>query len=410
MAEEKKPAGGKPVAPAPKKNDPFAEVVEILVVAMVIIYLLNGFINLFSNNHFVSSLWSSIFPRAITDISQAKDLSELANPIGAKVLNKNDTSVYGEPGGSVIATEPKGAKGTVIKGPQYFDGEPYYFVEYADGTKGWVKQSDLGYDPAEQPAPLSEKGIWLSHTKPVATLADPVGATVVAMGDIAVYDSPGGKKIGTQSLGTHGKITQGPVEIDGEKYYFVKFDNGESGWVREEDIGVLTSEPTIAEKILMRFYSTGIFFKILSVLISLFLIYMAGYMIYHLTKIREAEHLLFYPTAIKEATGEPEVNPKWRKVLAHIESTSESDWKLAIIESDIMLDDILTKLHLPGDTMGEKMKAVEKSDFSTIDNAWEAHKIRNQIAHEGSEFVLTQHEARRVIALYQSIFEEFQIL
>ena len=75
-----------------------------------------------------------------------------------------------------------------------------------------------------------------------------------------------------------------------------------------------------------------------------------------------------------------------------------------------MLDELLEKLQLPGDTMGEKLKAVEKSDFNTIDNAWEAHKFRNMIAHEGQNFMVNQREIRRIISLYETVFKEFAII
>ena len=101
---------------------------------------------------------------------------------------------------------------------------------------------------------------------------------------------------------------------------------------------------------------------------------------------------------------------KWRQVSIHVESANPSDWRLAIIECDILLSELLDTLRLPGDTMGDKMKAVEKSDFTTIDMAWEAHKIRNQIAHAGSEFLLNQREARRVISLYTEVFKEFHLV
>ena len=67
-------------------------------------------------------------------------------------------------------------------------------------------------------------------------------------------------------------------------------------------------------------------------------------------------------------------------------------------------------LNLHGDTIGDKLKAVEKSDFLTIDNAWEAHKARNQIAHDGADFQLNQREAMRIISLYESVFREFQMI
>jgi len=103
-------------------------------------------------------------------------------------------------------------------------------------------------------------------------------------------------------------------------------------------------------------------------------------------------------------------NPKWKLVQEHINSSDSSKWKLAILEADIILDDLLDDLHLKGESIGEKLKAVGEGDFEHIEEVWEAHKIRNAIAHQGSEFLLTQREAKRVIKLYESAFEEFEII
>jgi hypothetical protein len=103
-------------------------------------------------------------------------------------------------------------------------------------------------------------------------------------------------------------------------------------------------------------------------------------------------------------------NEKWDRVIDHIESDNPSDWRLAILEADIMLEEMMDKIGVLGDTLGEKLKNVEKSDFSTIDSAWEAHKVRNSIAHQGGAFSITEREARRVIRLYQSVFEEFKYI
>lgn len=103
-------------------------------------------------------------------------------------------------------------------------------------------------------------------------------------------------------------------------------------------------------------------------------------------------------------------NPKWKLVEEHINSDDANKWKLAIIEADIILSELLDSLGLPGEGIGEKLKAVESSDFDHIEEAWEAHKIRNAIAHQGSDFLLTQKEAKRVIKLFRSVFEEFEII
>jgi len=105
--------------------------------------------------------------------------------------------------------------------------------------------------------------------------------------------------------------------------------------------------------------------------------------------------------------GDPALAQRWQTVMKHIESASANDWKQAIIESDIILGDILTKMGYHGDSIGEKLKRIEASDFQTLNEAWEAHKIRNRIAHDGSEFTMSQHEARQVINNYRKVFEEF---
>ncbi|HEY4517854.1 MAG TPA: hypothetical protein VJI74_03125, partial [Candidatus Paceibacterota bacterium] len=85
-------------------------------------------------------------------------------------------------------------------------------------------------------------------------------------------------------------------------------------------------------------------------------------------------------------------------------------WKQAIIDADVLLERMIDVMGYRGENLGEKLKAIERSDFKNLDNAWEAHKIRNQVAHEGSNFVLTEREAKRVIDLYRQVFEEFKFL
>lgn len=130
---------------------------------------------------------------------------------------------------------------------------------------------------------------------------------------------------------------------------------------------------------------------------------------------REEKAKLYPADADKVNTSIPvsetnNVAEKWKKIIEKSESQNPSDWRLAIIEADIMLDDLLMQLQLPGETMGEKLKAVEPSDFLTLDLAWEAHKFRNMIAHEGQNFMVNQREIRRVIGLFEQVFKEFHLI
>ncbi|MFA6095584.1 MAG: hypothetical protein WC767_01965 [Candidatus Paceibacterota bacterium] len=140
--------------------------------------------------------------------------------------------------------------------------------------------------------------------------------------------------------------------------------------------------------------------------------YIIAYSLIGLRKIEKQEDAELY--GLKKAPA-PEAGPeqdtslneKWLKVQEHIKSENPSDWRLAIIEADIMLDEMLEKRGYQGDSLGEKLKSIDKSDMLTLQDAWEAHKVRNQIAHAGSDFQLNEREAKRVIDLFQKVFEEF---
>ena len=83
---------------------------------------------------------------------------------------------------------------------------------------------------------------------------------------------------------------------------------------------------------------------------------------------------------------------------------------MSILEADILLNELLDVLGYRGETMADKMKQIVKADFNTIDLAWEGHKIRNRIAHDGAQFPLSARDARRVIGLYEQVFREFKFI
>jgi len=148
-----------------------------------------------------------------------------------------------------------------------------------------------------------------------------------------------------------------------------------------------------------------------AIVFTLFLIGVIIYSHVHLNRIKKEEEAKFHGLRVKDVAHEPGndpvLNEKWQKVQAHINSANPSDWRLAILEADIMLGDILEKMGYQGDSIGDKLKGIEESDFLTLQLAWEAHKVRNQIAHEGTDFLLNDREARRIIELYQKVFQEF---
>jgi len=113
-----------------------------------------------------------------------------------------------------------------------------------------------------------------------------------------------------------------------------------------------------------------------------------------------------------EIEGQSELpkNGRWEKIQELINSDNDANWRQAIIEADIMLDELLLASGYHGESVGEKLKTVEPSDLLSLDSAWEAHKVRNRIAHDGASFELNEREARQTIGRFETVFREFEII
>lgn len=133
------------------------------------------------------------------------------------------------------------------------------------------------------------------------------------------------------------------------------------------------------------------------------------YSVYKLRQIEEIEEAVFgHPAGItflqtEEKSKETE---RWEKILAHAHSENPGEWRLAIIEADVMLEELLRASGYVGEGIGEMLKSVGEGDMIPLDEAWEAHKVRNRIAHDGQSYELTERETHRVISLFEKIFRE----
>lgn len=109
---------------------------------------------------------------------------------------------------------------------------------------------------------------------------------------------------------------------------------------------------------------------------------------------------------LREETGGSK-NVHWSKTLNYLFSQHASDWKLAIIEADTMLEGLMNQLGFFGENLGDRLKVANQENFPQLTTAWEVHTVRNRIAHEGLSFELSHHEAKRIIALYEQIFHAY---
>lgn len=182
----------------------------------------------------------------------------------------------------------------------------------------------------------------------------------------------------------------------------------------------LFSQGSKVFKVIFSPEALSILYVVLSI-ISIFFIFVIIYVTIRMFEIRKKEHEHMHHEieeyahnqalkTEKAQEGGTFKNERWKKVLDYLFSDNENDWKLAIIEADLMLFDMLTQSGFKGDTLGDKLKDANTDSFPSLSSAWEVHNIRNKIAHEGSSFEVSLHEAKRVISLYEQIFKEFQYI
>jgi hypothetical protein len=100
-------------------------------------------------------------------------------------------------------------------------------------------------------------------------------------------------------------------------------------------------------------------------------------------------------------------HPRFAIIQGYMSSQSEALWRIGILEADNMLDEVLRNKGYVGEGVGEMLKS---ASFKTVSLAWDAHKIRNRIAHEGSDFQLTEREAKKAFTLYESVFRELKAI
>lgn len=103
----------------------------------------------------------------------------------------------------------------------------------------------------------------------------------------------------------------------------------------------------------------------------------------------------------------PPQQERWKRVMELASSGNPSDWRRAILEADIMLSVVLAQAGYEGSSVGEQLKMANPFQMTTLDLAWKAHKVRNQVAHGGEAYALTERDTRTTIDQYRRVFEEF---
>ncbi len=156
-----------------------------------------------------------------------------------------------------------------------------------------------------------------------------------------------------------------------------------------------------------QFEGVLLYVKVLFIVISLVLLMLIIYLLIKTTwvKIRVSEDLTEFVSY--KSSDAKETSKEWDKIIERLESGKETEYKLAVIEADSLLDDTLKRMGYAGETIGDRLKQIDSTIMPDIEQVWEAHKIRNNIVHN-PDYHLDYDKAKRVLGIYEEVLKKLE--
>jgi hypothetical protein len=99
----------------------------------------------------------------------------------------------------------------------------------------------------------------------------------------------------------------------------------------------------------------------------------------------------------------------WKRILKRLRSSDESEFKIAILEADRILNDILKLAGYPGRNLDERLNGMTPANLSNLEEIKQVHKLHERIVSDKG-FSITQNEARVAIEIYKKAFQELKLI
>ena len=101
-----------------------------------------------------------------------------------------------------------------------------------------------------------------------------------------------------------------------------------------------------------------------------------------------------------KAYGQREMTRKLNTIKKRVESGAESDFKLAIIDADDFLGEVLDSRGYEDKNFEESLKKAGRLIAPILEDLVKAHETRNSVVYNPN-FKISEDEARKLLALYE---------
>jgi hypothetical protein len=107
-------------------------------------------------------------------------------------------------------------------------------------------------------------------------------------------------------------------------------------------------------------------------------------------------------------TKKKKMKSRWEAVKKRLESQEEKEFKIAIIEADEIIGDLIKRMGYQGENLGEIFKNVPEMQIESIVKVRKAHEIKNRIVHD-ENFPVSLELAKETLGCFEEFLDEFEV-
>lgn len=127
-----------------------------------------------------------------------------------------------------------------------------------------------------------------------------------------------------------------------------------------------------------------------------------------LGKLRRKWQMIEKRLASRDESNYKNLSPRlWRSSRTFLLASARN--KIAVIEADKLLDNLLERAGYAGKSLGDRLKRLTSAQISNLDALWQAHKLRNDIVHN-IETEVKFHQAQQAIEAVKKALEELEAI
>ncbi|KKT78979.1 hypothetical protein A2W48_01330 [Candidatus Giovannonibacteria bacterium RIFCSPHIGHO2_12_44_12] len=153
-------------------------------------------------------------------------------------------------------------------------------------------------------------------------------------------------------------------------------------------------------------YSILAVFKIIFILFLALFICGIVYVIYELRKFRPKYKLVYRESTVPQKKI---MKSHWGKIMERFNAGTESDWRLAIVEADSLVDEVFKKIGFAGETLGDRISSISEQEVHSVAELKSAHQVRNNLVHTPG-YKLSREDADRTMRHYHKVLEELEMI